>query len=177
MSNTVPSTNHRSPEVVVADFFKAFARRDVEALMQMVSDDVVENLAGVGVITGIEEERAFLTGLFASFQDMKTEVMRVTAAGRVVAVEWRRRGTFTGSPWQGLPASGNSFDARGAAFFEVDDGYVTRVTVYSDSAQFARDLGVLPPVGSAAERLATAIYRIRVRARRWLRAVAPGSRS
>jgi steroid delta-isomerase-like uncharacterized protein len=131
----------------------------------------VEDLAGVGVITGLTEERAFLTAFFGSFPDMETEVVRVTVDGRVVGVEWRRRGTFTGSPWQGLPASGRSFDLRGAAFVEVDDGLVSRVTAYSDSAQLGRDLGILPPAGSPAERIASAIYRLRVRVQRVLRAL------
>jgi steroid delta-isomerase-like uncharacterized protein len=164
--NTIPETDRRAPVVVVAEFFDAMARRDIEAAMDLVSDDIVEDLAGVGVISGLAEERAFLTAFFGSFPDMQTEVVRVTAQGRVVAVEWRRRGTFTGTPWQGLPASGRPFDLRGAAFAEVDDGLISYVTVYSDSAQLGRDLGILPPAGSPAERVAAAIYRLRVRLHR-----------
>jgi steroid delta-isomerase-like uncharacterized protein len=169
--NTIPQTDRRTPAVVAGEFFDAHARRDVDAAMDLVSDDIVENLAGVGVITGPAEERAFLTAFFGSFPDMQTEVTRVTVDGRVVAVEWRRRGTFTGSPWQGLPASGRPFDLRGAAFVEVDDGLITYVTAYSDSAHLGRDLGILPPVGSPAERIASAIYRLRVRVRRVLLAL------
>jgi steroid delta-isomerase-like uncharacterized protein len=169
--NTIPETGRRDPAVVVGEFFDAMGRRDIEATMDLVSDDIVEDLAGVGVINGVAEERAFLTAFFGSFPDMQTEVRRVTAQGRVVAVEWRRHGTFTGSPWQGLPASGRPFDLRGAAFMEVDDGLVTKVTAYSDSAQLGRDLGILPPVGSSAERLAATIYRLRVRVLRVLQAL------
>ena len=175
--NTIPETDRRSPAVVVGEFFDAMARRDIEAAMRMVSDDIVEDLAGVGTISGLVEERAFLTAFYGSFPDMQTDVVRVTAQGPVVAVEWRRRGTFTGSPWQGLPASGRRFDLRGAAFLEVDNGLVTHVTAYSDSAQLGRDLGILPPVGSLAERVGTAIYRLRVRVRRVLKAGPAGRRS
>src|ERR1700724_3037422 len=122
--DTTPQTDRRSPAVVAQEFFDAMARRDIEAAMDLVSDDIVEDLAGVGVISGLTEERALLTAFFGSFPDMQTEVIRGTAQGRVVAVEWRRRGTFTGTPWQGLPASGRPFDLRGAAFIEVDDGFI-----------------------------------------------------
>lgn len=152
-------------------FFEAFAPRDVDALMQLVSADIVEAVQGVGVMTGAAEGRAFLTGLFASFPDLASEVVRVTAAGRVVAVERVGRGTFTGRPWRGLPASGKPFESRGAAFFEVDGGRASRITVYSDTARFARDIGVLPPEGSMGERFALAMFRIRVRARRMVRAL------
>jgi steroid delta-isomerase-like uncharacterized protein len=169
--NTVPETDRHAPAVVVGEFFDAMARRDIDAAMGLVSGDIVEDLAGVGVISGLAQERAFLTAFFGSFPDMQTEVVRVTVDGRVVGVEWRRHGTFTGTPWQGLPASGRRFDLRGAAFIEVDDGLVTKVTAYSDSAQLGRDLGILPPVGSRAERLASTIYRLRVRVRRGVQAL------
>jgi ketosteroid isomerase-like protein len=68
---------------------------------------------------------------------LETEVKRVTAGGSVVAVEWVRRGAFTGSPWQGMPPTGKSFETTGAAFMEVKDGQVTHVIAYSDSAQLA----------------------------------------
>jgi steroid delta-isomerase-like uncharacterized protein len=148
---------------VATEFFDAFGRRDVDALMQIVSDDIVEDLPGVGIVSGLDEERAFLTGLFGSFPDLTTEVTRITIDGRVAAIEWKRRGTFTGAPWQGLPASGRAFESTGATFVEVVDGRVTKVTVYSDSAQVARGIGVLPAEGSATERLARALYGLQVR--------------
>jgi steroid delta-isomerase-like uncharacterized protein len=140
MSASTSSSQNRSAEAVVADWFEAFGRRDVEALMELASEDIVEELPGVGVISGLVEERAFLTALFESFPDLETEVQRVTAGGRVVAVEWVRRGSFTGSPWQGLPPTGKSFEATGAAFMDVDDGRVTHVVAYSDSTQLASAL-------------------------------------
>jgi steroid delta-isomerase-like uncharacterized protein len=159
-------TTAAPPAELATRFFDAFARRDVDAMMSMVSEDITEDLAGIGVINGIEEDRAFLTALFESFPDLETEVTRTVAAGNVVAVEWRRRGTFTGRPWQGLPASGRPFAFRGCALVEVDGDRIKRVDVYSDSAEFARDIGVLPPEGSLGERFALAAFRLRVRAQR-----------
>ena len=168
-------TTAAPPEQLAARFFAAFGRRDVDAMMSLVSDDITEDLAGIAVINGIEEDRAFLTALFESFPDLETQVTRTVAAGNVVAVEWRRRGTFTGRPWQGLPASGRPFDMRGCALVEVDGDRIRRVDVYSDSAEFARDIGVLPPEGSVGERLAVAAFRMRVRMRRVIRALGPSS--
>ena len=168
-----PTVSDRSPEAVARDFFDAFDRKDVEKLLSLVSDDIVEDVPGVGIIEGTEQERSFLNSLFSSFPDMATDVTRVTTSGGVVAVEWSRRGTFTGEPWQGLPANGRTFDTRGAAFVEVSGSRVTRVTIYSDQATLARDLGVLPAEGSGAERLALAMFRARVKSRRILGALLP----
>ena len=168
-------TTAAAPEELAARFFEAFGRRDVDAMMSMVSEDITEDLAGFGVINGIEQDRTFLTALFESFPDLETQVTRTVAAGNVVAVEWRRRGTFTGRPWQGLPASGRPFNFRGCALVEVDGNRIKRVDVYSDSAEFARDIGVLPPEGSFGERVALAAFRVRARLRRAIRALAPSS--
>jgi hypothetical protein len=88
------------------------------------------------------------------------------AVDRVVAAEWVRRGTFTGADFQGLPANGARFDSPAAGFFEIESGLVKRLTVYADLNKFARDLGVVPPEGSPAERLALGMFRTRVRIKR-----------
>ena len=73
-------------------------------------------------------------------------------------------------------ANGRPYDIRGAAFIEVHGDRVSRVTVYSDSAALARDLGILPAEGSGAERLALAMFKARVRARRALGALRPAGK-
>jgi len=158
-----------TPREIAADFFAALERRDLETLTSLVSDDIVEDVAGVGVITGRAAQRALLTAMFDSFPDLATEVTRIVGDGQVVAVEWRRRGTFSGLPWQGLPASGRPFAFRGVAIVEVDGDRVARVDVYADTAEFARDIGLLPARGSTGERLAAALFGARVRAQGLLR--------
>jgi steroid delta-isomerase-like uncharacterized protein len=165
------ATSGRPAEEVVADFFDAFGRHDVEAITALLCDDVIEDLPGVGAVEGINDEREFLIGLFAAFPDLRVEVTRLMAVGNVVAVAWTRRGSFTGQPFQGLPASGKTFVSRAAAFVEVRDGRIWRMMVYTDTGQFFRDIGVLPAEGSLAERLALTMFRARVRARRYRRPV------
>lgn len=163
-------------EQVVRDFYAAYARRDVDAMMAYVSDDIVEDLSGIGLVTGARQEREFLTDLLASFPDLVTEVTRVLPGGDVVAVEWRRHGTFSGAPWRGLLASGKPFALRGGAFLEVHEDKITRINGYYDTAEFARDIGALPPEGSRGERLGVAIFRTRVRMRRIARTLNPRPR-
>jgi steroid delta-isomerase-like uncharacterized protein len=157
-----------TPEQVVRDFYAAYGRRDVEAMMSLVSDDIVEDLSGIGLVTGAQDEREFLSGLLAAFPDLVTEVTRVIAVGDLVAVEWHRSGTFSGTPWRGLPASGKPFVLRGGAFLVVSDNKITRITGYYDTADFARQIGALPPEGSRAERIGMALFRARVQVGRLL---------
>ena len=41
---------------------------------------------------------------------------------------------------------------RGVDYVELEDGLIRRNTVYYDGASFARDIGMLPPQNSMAER-------------------------
>ena len=113
-------------EEVVADIFDAFGRHHVQAVTGLLCDDVIEDLPGVGAVEGINNEREFLIGLFAAFPDLRVEVTRLLAEGigNIVAVAWICRGSFTGQPFQGLPASGKTFVSRAAALSKcVTVGY------------------------------------------------------
>jgi steroid delta-isomerase-like uncharacterized protein len=156
----------RTPEQVVADFLDALGRHDLEGIGRACADDIVEVLSGTAPLEGIDNELAFARDLLAAFPDLEIEVTRLMAIDRVVAAEWTRRGTFTGADFQGLPANGARFDSPAAGFFEIENGLIKRLTVYADLNKFARDLGVVPPEGSLAERLAMSMFRTRVRAKR-----------
>jgi len=158
--------NERTPEQVVKDFLGALGRHDVEGIGRACADDIVEVLSGTAPLEGVDNEMAFARGLFAAFPDLEIEVTRVIAVDQVVAAEWIRRGTFSGADFQGLPANGARFDSPAAGIFEVESGLIKRLTAYADLNKFARDLGVLPPEGSLAERMAMSMFRSRVRAKR-----------
>ena len=171
------ATGERAPEQVVAAFFDAFGRHDVEAIRRLLTDDIVEELSGTSPIEGIENECAFLTGLFAAFPDMQVDVTRLMAVGELVAVAWTRQGTFAGDDFQGLPANGAKIDSPAAGFFEIEGSLIKRITVYADMNKFGRDLGLVPAEGSMAERLALAMFRGRVRVQRAASALRRGQRA
>jgi steroid delta-isomerase-like uncharacterized protein len=156
----------RAPEEVVANFLDALGRHDLDAFRLVCADDIVELLPGAPPMEGIDNEVAFAGALLAAFPDLEIEVTRVIAVDRVVVAEWIRRGTFNGADFQGLPANGARFESPAAGFFEIDNGLVKRLTVYTDMNKLGRDLGLIPPAGSTAERLALSMFRTRVRVKR-----------
>ena len=161
----------RTPEQVVAHFLDAFGQHDVEAIGRLCADDIVELLPGTPPLEGIANELAFISGLLAAFPDLEIEVTRLMAIDQVVAAAWTRRGTFTGADFQGLPANGARIESAAAGFFEIENGLIKRLTVYADMNKFARDLGLVPPEGSPAERLALGMFRARVRMKRFVGAL------
>jgi steroid delta-isomerase-like uncharacterized protein len=170
--STGPAAGGRRPEQIVAKFFDAFGRHDVDAVGRLLTDDIVEQLPGMPPIEGIDSECAFLEGLFSAFPDLQVEVTRLMAVDQVVAVAWTRRGTFARGEFQGLPANGRRIESPAAGFFELEDGLIKRITVYADMNKFGRDLGLVPPEGSVAERVALGMFRTRVRMKRLARALA-----
>jgi steroid delta-isomerase-like uncharacterized protein len=114
--------------VTVDEFFAAFGRHDVDAIIRLCTDDVVEDVTGVGPVEGTDNERAFLGELFAAFPDLSVEVKRMLVSYDTVAVEWVRRGSFTGRPFLGLPASDKAFESRAVGVFELHGDRISRMT-------------------------------------------------
>ncbi|RJF89312.1 hypothetical protein D3874_21985 [Oleomonas cavernae] len=162
----LPATERRR---ILEGFYTAYANRDVDGMMQWVTDDIVEDISGIGFVRGAAEERAFLSGLFSSFPDLDTRLVQIVIDDHGASVEWSRRGTFEGTPFQGLRANGRAFQLRGGAFFEFSDGRIRRITGYYDTAAFARDIGLLPKDNSLSEGTLKRLFNLRTIFRRSLK--------
>lgn len=141
-----------SAEDVARSYFEAVAARDPEGMASHWDGDGVEDIVPVGVFRGPGEVRDFFRGLFGALPDAEMTVERVTADERVAAVQWRMSGTFDGGPFQGIEPTGRRLELRGCDCVEVEDGKIVRNTAYYDAMAFARQVGMMPPLDSAAER-------------------------
>jgi len=54
----------------------------------------------------------------------------------------------------------------GCDVMEITDGVLHRNTIYYDGASFARQIGLLPPEGSAADRTMLRAFNLKTRLRR-----------
>ncbi|HEY1274207.1 MAG TPA: ester cyclase [Thermoleophilaceae bacterium] len=145
-------SKRKAVEEHARSYFDALAKRDVEAMAEHLSTDVVEDVVPVGVLRGPAEIKAFFADLFAAVPNLETTVHRVVSDDRVAAVEWRMAGDFTGGPFQGIDPTGRRVEVRGLDVLEVEDGKITSNTAYYDGASFARQVGMLPPLDSGTER-------------------------
>lgn len=57
-----------------------------------------------------------------------------------------------GTPFQGFDANGKAVMTRGVDCMHFDGGRLRHNVIYYDGAAFARDLGLLPPIGGVAEK-------------------------
>jgi steroid delta-isomerase-like uncharacterized protein len=139
-------------------YFEAVSRRDLDAMIAHMADDVIEDITPVGILRGTAEVRDFFASLFAAFPDFEFTVEQSISTARVAAVQWRATGTFRGAPFQGIEPTGRRAEIRGCDCLEVEDGKIVRNTSYYDGAAFARGLGMLPQTGSGGEKAMLAAF-------------------
>jgi steroid delta-isomerase-like uncharacterized protein len=132
--------------------FDQLARRDAEGIGRHYREDCVVEIVPIGVFRGRQAIVDFFREAFAAVPDLETTVTRVVAGETQAAVEWRMSGNFTGGPFQGIDPTGKRVELRGIDLLEIEDSQTVSNTAYYDGAAFARQVGMLPPEGSGAER-------------------------
>ena len=151
---------------VARAYFEAVGRRDLDAM------EAFYEVGGSGEIHGLVEltvpgtYRPWFGNLFEAFPDFHFEVLDVMASGEKAAVRWRARGAFTGPVrFEGLEANGATVDVQGCDVLTIREGRIHRLDAYMNGAEMARQLGALPPAGSAAEKAAIALTNLKTRLR------------
>jgi steroid delta-isomerase-like uncharacterized protein len=165
----VAGARSRTPAEVAESALASFASRDPDQVAANAHPDAVEHFLPIGAFEGRAAVREFWREVFAAFPDFEIELTRIVADDRNAAVYWTARGTFTGSPFQGIEPTGGRVELVGTDAMEIEDGLIVRNTIYWDGAAFARDIGLLPPQGSRAERALLAAFNARTKARSLLR--------
>jgi steroid delta-isomerase-like uncharacterized protein len=159
-------TRRKAVEEHARSYFDALARRDASGMVEHWSDDGVADMVPFAVLRGQDEIASFFRELFAGVPDLETTVTRVVAGERQAAVEWRMTGHFTGEPLQGIEATGRAIALRGVDLLEVEDGKIVSNTAHYDGMAFARQVGLLPPQDSPAERALRGAFNATTRARK-----------
>jgi steroid delta-isomerase-like uncharacterized protein len=156
-------------ERLLRDYFAALSAHDRDAPARMYAPDARVEIHGTLPETGRDGIVTFFRELFAAMPDVTFEVLSVTVQDDRAVVHWHARGTFAGpGTFQGLEPTGARIDLRGADVFVLRDGQVVRNDAYSDGVGLARQLGLLPPADSGAERGMTKAFNLKTRVGRRL---------
>ncbi|WP_327063610.1 ester cyclase [Kitasatospora purpeofusca] len=161
-------TSQTAPVDVARIAAAALNAGDLDRFAELVHEDVAFDILPFGERHGRLAARGFFAELRGALPDFDMTVEAVTGDARCAAVAWRITGTFNGERFQGFEPNGRAFDIRGIDFMDIDSGRVRHDRIAFDGAEWARQLGLLPPRGSAAESAAQAVFNLRTRiARRW----------
>ncbi len=155
-------------------YFDALSAHDLDAAVQCWKPGSVDRLVGGPELVAPEGIREYFRGVFAAFPDFGFEILDATASGNRVAVRWRARATFAGpGMFQGFRPTGAQISLEGCDVVVVDEDLITHNDGYLDTADLARQLGFLPPVGSKSEQRLTKLSNVRTRLHDWRHGAEP----
>jgi ketosteroid isomerase-like protein len=139
---------------IVLAYFAALNDRDLDrALACWVPTGGVEAVPGARNLPVPAGLRGFFESLFGALGEWKLEVIVTTAQADRVVVHWRALAAFTGpGNFDGFLPTGAGGEITGLDQLTVRDGLIVRNDAYFDGMEFARALGLMPPVGSPQEK-------------------------
>jgi steroid delta-isomerase-like uncharacterized protein len=168
------STETRTLSDRTREIFSAiFDDRDLSDPYRYWTDESVDHFLAAGrSVRGAEALAQWFRDLFAAVPDWHLEIENTVDDGdRQVVVQWHATGTFSGAPFLGIEANGARLDIHGCDVIRVDENdKVITNTVYYDGAEYGRQIGMLPPMDSAADRAMKAAFNGLTKLKRRLRA-------
>jgi glyoxylase-like metal-dependent hydrolase (beta-lactamase superfamily II)/predicted ester cyclase len=154
---------------VAREYFEALARAERDAQQRYYAPGARAHIHGVIGPAGRDEMVGFFAELFEAFPDWRFAVLEMVAEDDRVAVRWRARATFAGpGSFMGFEPNGARIDLEGVDLVRVRAGRISAIDAYMNGAELARQLGALPPQGSATEERMARAFNLRTRARRRL---------
>jgi len=153
------TTETETAREVAAEYFDALGAHDLDRAVAQWKPGSIDHLFGFGDLVAPDGIRDYFANVFAAVPDFRFEVRALVAEGDQVAVHWHADGTFDGTErFQGLVPNGKPFHLEGCDLLTVEDGKIVANQAYTNEMEFARQVGVLPPKGSAQERAMAAAF-------------------
>lgn len=143
----------RSAKQVATAYFEAIAARDLDAMAEQWAPGGMDHLSGLDDLKAPEGIKRFFGEMFRAVPDFSMSVTDMFAYGDKAAVRWAANGTFNGTgKLQGIAPTGARLALDGLDLLTIRDGLIQENYAYTDGMEMARQMGVMPPAGSAQER-------------------------
>jgi steroid delta-isomerase-like uncharacterized protein len=129
-------------KTLIRTYYTTFNTGDREAMLELLTEDVVHDINQSGAEIGREAFRAFLQRMDRSYAEQVEELtVFANTDGTRGAAEFYIRGKYLSTD-EGLPpATGQSYWLRVGAFFDLRKGRVARVTNYYNLQDWLRQVG------------------------------------
>jgi hydroxyacylglutathione hydrolase len=151
-------------ESVARRYFAAIDTHQLEDALALWSDGGREHVRGQVDVQAPDGVREFIGALMAAIPDLSMQVISTTTEAERCGVHWRLTGTFAG-PGQlsGIAPTGQRVELEGFDLLRVRDGLIHSNDAFSDTATFARQIGMLPAQGSSAEQRMAGAFNAKTR--------------
>jgi predicted ester cyclase len=159
---TASTKSEKKPKTtaqVAKAYFGAIADRDLETAAALWKPGCKDHLHGLAELTAPEGVKQYFGAMFEAFPDFDFEILELAASGQNAACRWRTTATFTGpGRFQGLAPTGDRIVLEGCDMLRVEDGQIVANNAYTNGAELAQQLGLLPKQGTAADRVVTGAF-------------------
>lgn len=146
-------------------YFSALGAHDLDEAVACWRPGAVDRLVGTQDLVAPDGLREYFSMIFSAFPDFTFEVLEVTTGRSRSVVRWKARATFAGpGSFQGIAPNNARMEIEGCDVVTVEEGLIVHNDAYMDTGDVARQLGLLPPVGSPAEARLTRLANLRTRA-------------
>jgi hydroxyacylglutathione hydrolase len=146
-------------------YFAALSAHDLDSAVACWLPGSVDRLVGAQDLIAPDGVRQYFAMLFDAFPDFALEVLDTTTSRARTAVRWRATATFAGpGSFQGFAPNHARIVLEGCDVVSVQDGLIIHNDAYIDTGDLARQLGLLPAAGSAAEARLARLANLRTRA-------------
>jgi steroid delta-isomerase-like uncharacterized protein len=148
-------------------YVDAWNSHDAEQIEPLVTPDVVWlDPALTEPARGVHEVKDFMRRAWVAFPDLRLSSgpLWVEPHGDSMTWAWRMEGTHRGTiDPPGFAATGKRIDLDGIDVWDFAGGRLERYRAYYDMATLARQIGAMPPPGSAGERVGVVLQRAQAR--------------
>ena len=127
---------------IVRRYQEIYNSNDLEALGEVVSDNILTPKIMSGIPRGMEGAKAAHRIMLAGFPDYQTIIDDLVAEGDKVAARITMSGTHTGS-FMGIPGTGKHVSFTGMYIARIVDGKIVEHWGEEDGVSLLQQLGVL----------------------------------
>jgi len=127
---------------IVRRYQEIYNSNDLDALREVLSEDLLTPKIMSGIPTGIEGAKAAHQIMLAGFPDYQTVIDDLIAEGDKVVARITMSGTNTGS-FMGMPPAGKHVSFTGIYVVRIANGKIVEHWGEEDSVSLLQQLGVL----------------------------------
>jgi glyoxylase-like metal-dependent hydrolase (beta-lactamase superfamily II)/predicted ester cyclase len=159
-----PPTADNEAESVARSYFEAINAHDLDAAVAWWADGGREHVRGQVDVIAPAGVRTFIGDMLQALPDVRFELLSTTTDGDRCGVQWKLTGTFAGpGSFSGVAPTGGPITLEGLDLLTVRDGLIQSNDAYTDTMTFARQIGMMPPQGSPAERRMMGAFNLKTR--------------
>lgn len=132
-----------STKKIIESYYDYFNKQEMKSLLNLLSDNVEHDINQGEKEIGKEKFSIFLDQMNKSYQENIKDIhIMVSEDGKRAAAEFITSGTYLTTA-EGLPeATGQKYELPCGAFFAIEDGKISRVTVYYNLNEWIRQVGM-----------------------------------